>query len=93
MGNVFAAQVEANLLFDIALVIDAAIKVKNPGQWKFIGHAEHLLAASAHPLSIQHLKDINGQFEKTFEATLQSALGSTLESGLSRWIGSSVTLP
>jgi hypothetical protein len=81
LGNVFAAQVEANLLFDIALVIDAAIKVKNPGQWQFIGHAEHLLAASAHSLSIHHLKDINGQFEKKFEATLQSALGGTLRIG------------
>jgi len=81
LGNTFAGQVEANLLFDVALVIDAAIKTKNASQWKFINHAEHLLAAGGHPLNFQGLKDINGQFETAFEMALQSALAGNLKIG------------
>jgi hypothetical protein len=77
-SNPFAGQLQLNLLFDVTLVIDAAIKAKNAPRWRFIDHAEHLLTAAGHQLTNQQLGDINGQFENDFEATLQAALDGTL---------------
>jgi hypothetical protein len=76
--NAFAGQLEINLLFDVTLVIDAAIKAKNPAQWKFIHHAEHLLTAAGYPLTNQQLGEINGQFERDFNAALQAVVDGTL---------------
>lgn len=76
--NPFAGQLELNILFDVTLVIDSAIKAKNPTQWKFIHHAEHLLSATGHVLTNAQLGKINRLFENDFDATLQAALGVTL---------------
>lgn len=77
-NNPFAGQFQLNLLFDVTLVIDAAIKAKNPNRGNFIDLAEHLLAAAGHPLTNKQLGDINGQFKTDFDATLQAALNGTL---------------
>lgn len=78
VNNAFAGQLQINLLFDVTLVIDAAIRAKNPKQWKFIHHAEELLKAAGHPLTYQQLTEINGQFESSFDAALRGALTGTL---------------
>jgi len=77
-SNPFAGQLQLNLLFDVTLVIDTAIKNKNQTQWQFIDHAEHLLAAAGHRLTKQQLGDINEQFKSNFDAALQSALDGAL---------------
>jgi hypothetical protein len=75
--NPFAGQLELNLLFDITLVIDATIKVRNQQQY-FINHAEALLTAAGAALTNLQLREINGQFQANFDATLRSALNTTL---------------
>lgn len=81
--NPFAGQLELNVLFDVTLVIDSAIKAKNPTQWKFIHHAEHILDAAGHALSNARLREINGRFENAFDATVRAALDGniTLQDG------------
>lgn len=77
-ANPFAGQLQLNLLFDIALVIDAAIHSKNPSRWKFSQHAEHLLKVAGHRLSQSQLGRINAQFTNDFDATMEAALDGTL---------------
>jgi hypothetical protein len=77
-SNAFAGQVELNLLFDIALVIDASIHFKNPARWKFIHHAEHLLNAAGAPLTNQELRAVNDAFQQDFDTTLREALDGAL---------------
>jgi hypothetical protein len=87
-NNPFAGQLQINLLFDVTLVIDAAIKAKNsPSSTNpnptFIHHAERLLGAAGHQLSNQELGEINGQFRSNFDLALREALDGnlTLQSG------------
>jgi hypothetical protein len=61
--NPFAGQLELNILFDVTLAIDSAIKAKNPSKWKFIDHAECLLNAAGHAVTKAQLREINDQFE------------------------------
>ena len=77
-SNPFAGQLELNLLFDITLVIDSAIKAKNPADRQFIDHAEYLLAQAAEPLTIDQLREINRLFNNDFDNTLRAALDGTL---------------
>jgi len=72
----FAGQLEMNLLFDLTLVVDAAIKAKHPNS-RFIEHAETLLRIAAQPLTNAELREINGAFNNDFDATMQGMLGST----------------
>lgn len=76
--NPFAGQVQMNLLFDLLLVVDNAIKHKNPAQWKFIHHAKHLLHCAGHGLALNQLQEVNRQFDDDFNATLKAALDGTL---------------
>jgi hypothetical protein len=76
--NTFAGQLEINLLFDVALVIDAAIKAKNQAHWQFIQHAGCLLKVAGHALTHQQLGELSGQFERDFDATLRAALEGTM---------------
>jgi hypothetical protein len=76
--NPFAGQLELNLLFDVTLVIDSAIKAKNPSKWKFIDHAECLLNAAGHAVTKAQLREINDKFENDFDATLRAALDGSL---------------
>lgn len=70
----FAGQLEMNLLFDIALVIDAAIKAKNTNQWKFIDHAAFLSRKSGLGLNKKRLVYVNKQFSNNFDTTLTQVL-------------------
>ena len=70
--------IELNLLFDITLVIDAAIHNKtkptvDPSDTRNISPTQ-LANRSANP----QLRDINNQFENDFDATLRAALDGTL---------------
>lgn len=70
----FAGQLELNILFDVALVIDATVKVKNSTKWQFIDHAEFLLSATPSPLTNPQLRQINSDFNNNFDITTQSLL-------------------
>lgn len=70
-SNDFAGQIELNLLFDVTLVIDLVIRAKTPAQWKFIDHAVYLLDAAGHRLAKNQLGEVNGIFEKGFDAGLE----------------------
>lgn len=74
LANEFAGQLESNLLFDVALVIDGTIKAKNAGDWRFIRHAEFLLGSYGEPLSQQELADVNQAFSNDFDGTLKAFL-------------------
>jgi hypothetical protein len=78
--NAFAGQLEIDLLFDITLVIDTAIKTKNPNpdQWKFSDHAQHLLAATSRQFTIPQLRNIASQFDNDFEVALEAAIDGRL---------------
>jgi hypothetical protein len=77
LENGFAGQLEINILFDLTLVIDAAIKNKSPGKWKFIDLTASLLAAAGQPLSAAQLGEINGSFNAAFDATVSALLNGT----------------
>jgi hypothetical protein len=79
--NSFAGQLELNLLFDVTVVIETAIRIKNPTtrlpnnrKPTFINHAHYLLTAATEPLAIQQLGEVNQQYENDFDATLGAAL-------------------
>ena len=80
--NQFAGQLEINVLFDLALVIDGAIKRKppipTPAKLYFNHLAEHLLARIGNPLSINDLAKINRQFENDFDVALGATLDGTM---------------
>jgi hypothetical protein len=73
----FAAQLEANLLFDLTLVIDGTIKTKNVGEWKFSKHASFLLNALGEPLTDNELGEVNQAFQADFDKTLATILDGT----------------
>lgn len=70
----FAGQLKANIIFDLALVIDGTLKEKNPSQWKFAHHAEFLLNSVNSPLTNQQLGEINGSFKSDFDKTMNEIL-------------------
>jgi hypothetical protein len=59
LASSFAAQLEANLLFDLTLVIDGTLKAKNQGEWKFVKHAKFLLQGVGQALTEQEFGEIN----------------------------------
>lgn len=90
--NSFAAQLQINLLFDLTLVIDSAIKArmpasalaKNPKAKRrtirkptFIDLAECLLNAAGHRLTNQQLREVCGLFSQ-FDKTLTAAVGGQM---------------
>ncbi len=70
----FSAQLILNILFDIALTIEAAIRVKNPTGSSFICHAEFLLKQAGHPMNREQLGEINAAFKTDFNSTLSLLL-------------------
>lgn len=74
----FAGQLQANILFDMILVIDTIIRVKNIKKWRFIDHAEFLLKQIGQPLSNKELRDINEEFNTDFNKALDDAINGTL---------------
>lgn len=88
LENRFAGQLELNLLVDLALVIETAIRAKSQTtkqRTSFIDHAEYLLMRSGNPLSNDQLREINRQFSDDFDTALSSAIGGSLTvSGMGR---------
>jgi hypothetical protein len=81
IDNRFAGQLELNLLVDLALVIETAIRSKNSTTKQrptFIDHAEHLLTRSGHPLTRDQLGNINDQFNKNFDSALSAVVDGTI---------------
>ena len=76
--NAFAGQLELNLLFDLTLVIDEAIKKKD-GKKYFHEHAAHLLQNVNHSLRPDQIHEqLNRLFQNDFDRTLREALDETL---------------
>lgn len=77
--NAFAGQLELNLCFDLALVIDGIIHAKNTTESTFSKHAEYLLQHAGHPLTQNQLQEhVNGHFKHNFDAAIQTALDGTM---------------
>jgi hypothetical protein len=70
----FAGQLQLNLLFDLTLVIDGAIKAKSPSVWKFIDLAAFLNGKRRLGLNKTELRRLNKAFNHDFETTLQTYL-------------------
>lgn len=85
LNTPFASQLKLNLLFDVALVIDAAIKAKHPdpATWRFIDLAEHLSNAAALGISRPDLQAANQRFSQDFVAAAEDlfANGFQLQGG------------
>lgn len=80
--STFAAQLFANILFDVCLVVDAAIQEKRRlVGWKFIDLAAALSSDAALTLSKSDLRMVNGQFNQDFEGTLGRAIQGNLAVG------------
>jgi hypothetical protein len=75
----FAAQLEEDILFDLALVIDSAISFHNPGTTKFIDHAALLSSRAGLTLTKADLRAINADFRSDFDGTLQALLDSNYD--------------
>ncbi|NPA72010.1 MAG: hypothetical protein GXO35_04200 [Gammaproteobacteria bacterium] len=60
--SIFTSQIESNMLFDVLLVVDAAIKVHNPNQRYFREHALFLSGQANLGLNPQKLQEINQSF-------------------------------
>ena len=78
LQNPFAGQLEANILFDLVLVIDAAIKEKNAAGKSFSEHAAFLLNAAGSILTVGHLTNhIQSALTTNFDSTLKGILDGT----------------
>ena len=80
----FASQYELNLLFDLTMVIDAALKGKIVGFWRFSDLVASLSASSGLSLAASDLKqDLNQSADIDFNKTVLDLLDQvyTLQSG------------
>lgn len=73
----FASQLEINILFDIVLVIETAIKEKSATRGDFCSNAEFLLSKTGHPLSSDQLGEINRAYISNFDSTLKAVVDGT----------------
>lgn len=80
----FASQLQVQVLFDVTLVIDAAIRPHNQPEWKFIEHATLLAQRANLGLSESQLGEVNRLFEGDFAGSLNGFLDEriTLTDGL-----------
>jgi tetratricopeptide (TPR) repeat protein len=78
LASRFAGQLEASILFDLTLVIDAAIKAKNPAKWRFIDHAKFLTSSAKEPITLKSLQYINSKFHSDFQGTLEAAVAGNI---------------
>lgn len=74
LASAFAGQLETNLLFDLTLVLDAAIRAKNPTQWRFIDHATFLANRAGLQVGRDKFEEINREFQRDFDSTLRTLL-------------------
>lgn len=82
--NAFAGQIELNLLFDLLLVIEVAIRKINTattGDTYFLHQAKFLLDRAGHSLAQRDFDDVHRQFKgSNFDAAVKDALDGTLKS-------------
>ena len=78
LSSDFAGQLCANLLFDLALVVDASIRCKYPAKWKFVDLATRLSMNANLGLSKRHLRELNKSFHCDFEGTVEQILRKQL---------------
>jgi hypothetical protein len=70
----FAGQLFMNILFDILLTIEAALRAKNPAANSFIDHAEYLSQRAGIPITNAKLRELNQSFNADFDSTILSLL-------------------
>lgn len=74
--NQFVGQLQLNLLFELLLVIDNAIRQKNLSKWQFVDHGTYLLLHAGHPLP--QLGELSAQFKSNFGPCMTDALDAKL---------------
>jgi len=76
MKNTFSSLLQANIVFNLCLVIDNTIKNKNSGKWKFSEHLKFLSDMSLLSLTEQKISDLNRSFINNFSGALTDLLSS-----------------
>jgi hypothetical protein len=75
--NDFISQLQLNLLFDLTLVVDAAIKAHNPNGQNFIQHTAFLSNQANLGITQQQLgEEINGSFKGSYDIVLNGILNN-----------------
>jgi hypothetical protein len=77
LASDFSAQLQMDLLFLLTLIVDAAIKTKNPSDSSFIKHAVFLSARAGLSLSLPDLQDVNDRCRNDFGTTLTELIDGT----------------
>jgi hypothetical protein len=75
--NGFTSQIELNLLFDLSLVIDAAIAPRDSTHWKFIDFASFLCVRCQINLTKRQLIEANSAFKREFAGAINAVVGNT----------------
>lgn len=74
----FPSQIALDTLFDLCLVVDEALRVKNPSHRQFIDQCAFLATSAGLPLTKDMLRTLNGEFNTDFARTLQYLLSGTV---------------
>lgn len=77
--NDFISQLQLNLLFDLTLVIDAAIKVHNQTGQGFLSHATYISAQANLGITRQQLGEINAPAKNLYDIVLNVLLDNNFE--------------
>ena len=79
--NAFAGQIELNLLFDLLLVIDVAIRHANPARNAkyFSEQVSFLLQQAGHALHQRDFQDVHAQFDADLGTAIRDALDGRLK--------------
>lgn len=75
--NDFAGLLESGVIFDLCLILDAAIHYKNSSCWKFIDHAARLSSERRLSLTKDRLVEINSAYNKNFGIATTAVLGGS----------------
>jgi hypothetical protein len=75
--NDFTSQIQLNLLFDMTLVVDAAIAPHDIGHWGFIDYATFLSAQCKLGITKSDLSEANAAFRSDFGGTIEKLLANT----------------
>lgn len=81
--NVFSSLLQANVIFDLCLIVDAIIRNKNPDpdKWRFIDQLAFLSSQSSLSLDTKKLGELNKDFDSDFSNALQKLLNSNYKFG------------
>lgn len=70
----FVSQIQLNLLFDVALVIESAIKKINSSKKYFIDHILYLSRKNKLSLTKNKLRELNHSYNEDFDSTLTNLI-------------------